>query len=324
MPESTLIILLAALILDWYFGEPDFSQAWFPHPVVLFGKAVAFADQKLNRDSDLAGTRYKMGALAISLLILAALAAALLVRFLTGLLGPIGFLAEMLIVFVLLAQHSLAQHVRAVADGLRENGIEGGREAVGRIVGRDPDLLDTSGVCRAAIESLAENFSDGVVAPAFWYAVFGLPGLFIYKMINTADSMIGYKSEKYLWFGRAAAQIDDLANWLPARFSALLIAAGSATLSGLVEGKRAITAAFQSAGLHRSPNAGWPEAAMAGGIGLALGGPRTYEYGIVDQAWLNGSGKQGLDAGDIRLALQVFTRSCYALWAAVLLALLIF
>ena len=184
------------------------------------------------------------------------------------------------------------------------------------IVGRDPEMLDQSGICRAAIESLAENFSDGVVAPAFWYAVFGLPGIIVYKMINTADSMIAYKNEKYLWFGRAAAHIDDLANWVPARISAVLIAVGGFSL-------HALKVAFHDSGLHRSPNAGWPEAAMAGASGLALGGPRVYAHETVQQAWLNGAGKRMLSVKDIEDTVYIFHRSCFALWAvfAVLLIL---
>jgi adenosylcobinamide-phosphate synthase len=220
-------------------------------------------------------------------------------------------------VFVLLAQRSLHDHVLAVATGFQQGGLEGGRDAVAMIVGRDPAMLDESGIVRASIESLAENFSDGVVAPAFWYCVFGLPGLFAYKMINTADSMIGYRNEKYLWFGRAAAQIDDLANWLPARLSTLILAGGVWSSKGNQSAKKSIAIAFRDAGLHRSPNAGWPEASMAGGMDVALGGPRRYPHETVQQAYINASGRMELSAADIKPALNVFAKTCGVLWALV-------
>lgn len=316
MGELTLVILLAALVLDWLLGEPDILWSRIPHPIVIFGKAVSFMDRKLNHASDDDQTQYKKGAIAMCVLLLLSLLVGLCLNFIIDAIGWIGALVELFIVFVLLAQKSLFDHVNAVAVGLRDNGLEGGREAVGMIVGRDPEHLDKPGICRASIESLAENFSDGVVAPAFWYAVFGLTGIIVYKMINTADSMIAYKNEKYLWFGRVAAQIDDLANWLPARISAVLIAAGGASLY-------ALKLAFQDSGLHRSPNAGWPEAAMAGASGLALGGPRVYAHETVQQAWLNSAGKRDLDAVDIDATLAIFRKSCFALWCVVLLILLL-
>jgi len=311
MSEWALLILGVALVLDWKFGEPEILWSRITHPIVLFGKAVSFADTKFNIESDDDSTKYKKGAVTISLLILLALLVGVALNWVIGLFGWPGFLLELFIVFVLLAQKSLSDHVGAVAVGLRENGVEGGRVAVGMIVGRNPEMLNKSGVCRAAVESLAENFSDGVVAPAFWYAVFGVPGILVYKMINTADSMIAYKNKKYLWFGRVAAQIDDLANWVPARLSALLIAMGGASL-------HALKVTFQDAGLHRSPNAGWSEAAMAGASGLALGGPRVYRHETVQQAWLNGAGKRDLSAQDIVATLVIFNRSCFALWSVVM------
>ena len=240
MPDATLFILFAALVLDWFVGEPKALWSRLPHPVVMFGKLVEIADQKLNKSSDQDSRQWKAGAVAISALILVALIVALAIQFVLSLLGIVGVVVEILIVFVLIAQKSLADHVSAVSRALRGEGIDDARKAVSLIVGRDPEYLDRSGICRAAIESLAENFSDGVVAPAFWYAVFGLPGLFVYKMINTADSMIGHRSDKYLYFGRAAAQVDDLANWLPARMSAFLIAGGSIVSDGYLQ-REAIT-----------------------------------------------------------------------------------
>ena len=317
MFESLAFVLLVALILDWYFGDPEIIWSRLPHPVVIFGKAVSLLDKRFNDENHSDERRYKTGALGICVLIIGSILGGLGMEYLLGLLWHFEFLIEAVIVFTLLAQRSLADHVGAVSLGLSQKGIEGGRSAVAMIVGRDPQLLDRSGVCRAAIESLAENFSDGVIAPAFWYLIFGLPGLFAYKMINTADSMIGYRSEKYLYFGRVSAQIDDLANWLPARFSASLIAIGSVFSTGVSDGIYSIQTAFRDAGLHRSPNAGWPEAAMAGALKIALGGPRVYANESVEQAYLNSSGKRDLDAADIDNAIKVFWFGCFTFWGVV-------
>jgi len=313
MPDPA-VILLIALVLDWYLGEPDALWSRIPHPVVLFGKAVSFTDKRLNNPNDNPDTQYKKGAFASLILLLLALTVAMMIEVALARLSFAGILIEIFIVFVLLAQKSLADHVEAVATGLKQGGLEGGHKAVGMIVGRDPDALDKSGVSRAAIESLAENFSDGVVAPAFWYLVFGLPGIIVYKMINTADSMIAYKSEKYLWFGRVCAQVDDLANWVPARLSAILLAIGSGMLKGVSALRNALLIALRDSGLHRSPNAGWPEAAMAGGADFALGGPRVYPGETVQQAYLNSAGKRELGCDDITCAIRIFALACFSLW----------
>ena len=193
-----------------------------------------------------------------------------------SLVGVAGVVVEILVVAVLLAQKSLVDHVRAVRDGLEEGGLEGGREAVSLIVGRDPETLDESAVARAAVESLAENASDGVVAPAFWYAVFGLPGLFVYKIINTADSMIGHRNERYIDFGRSSAILDDIVNWIPARLTGLMIAIADGSPARAEARAPTLVVMVRDAKLHRSPNAGWPESAMAAATGVALGGPRYY------------------------------------------------
>lgn len=324
MFESSLLILLIALVLDWYFGEPEILWSRLPHPVVLFGKAVSWADKRFNIITDSRGAKIRKGSIAIVLLIAIALLVSFVLGWMIGVLWFAGWLLETFIVFVLLAQKSLYDHVKAVSVGLKDSGLKGGQKAVGMIVGRDPELLDQSGVSRAGIESLAENYSDGVVAPAFWYAVFGLPGIIVYKMINTADSMIAYKNERYLWFGRTAAQIDDLANWLPARISAFLIAAGAGMLTSANAMRHSLICALRDSGLHRSPNAGWPEAAMAGGIDVALGGPRKYDHEDVPQAYLNASGKRDLGSDDIDKALDVFALACFSLWGAVLVLMLLF
>ncbi len=220
-------LLAGALLLDRVVGDPDWLWRRYPHPVVLFGKAIGFADNRLNIESESFDTRKLKGIVAVVLLVALSLAIGWVLHAAFRHLGVVGHLFEIIVVAVLLAQKSLADHVLRVATGLREGGIEGGRQAVSMIVGRDPKALDQSGVCRGAIESLAENFSDGIVAPAFWYAVLGLPGIVAYKMINTADSMIGHKSPRHLAFGWAAARLDDLVNWPAARLSALLVALGA-------------------------------------------------------------------------------------------------
>jgi adenosylcobinamide-phosphate synthase len=206
------------------------------------------------------------------------------------------------------------EHVSAVASALVEGGLAAGRSTVARIVGRDVSRLDEAGVSRAAIESAAENFSDGVVAPVFWYLLFGLPGLLVYKLVNTADSMIGNRSARHEAFGWAAARLDDLLNFLPARLSVLLIAAPAA-LAGLDAG-RAVRCALADAPKHRSPNAGWPEAALAGALGVALGGPRRYGEVEVDGAWLNAAGRREAGPDDVRTAVQLID----AAWALLLFA----
>jgi adenosylcobinamide-phosphate synthase len=217
------------------------------------------------------------------------------------------------VVAVFLAQKSLVDHVAATELGLSFGGLAAGRAAVAEIVGRDVSILDESGVSRAAIESAAENFSDGVVAPALWYLLLGLPGLFIYKAVNTADSMIGNRSPRYMAFGWAAARFDDLLNFVPARLSALLIVA-TAALAGC-DARAAFVAARRDASKHKSPNAGWPEAALAGALGLALGGPRRYGREEVDGAWLNQSGRTEAAPDDIRAAIRLID----AAWALLLM-----
>lgn len=313
------LVLLAALLADRRLGEPDVIWSRLPHPVVLFGKAVGFADKHLNRETDSDGLRYRKGSAAVVVLILLAVAAGLALEWLFDPFGWIGHLAEAFVVFVLLAQKSLIDHVAAVAHGLRTDGIEGGRKAVSMIVGRDPSVLNRAGVSRATIETLGENFSDGVVAPAFWYLVFGLPGIVAYKMVNTADSMIGYHTERHEWFGKTAAQVDDLANWVPARLSALLVAAGAFFARGSASAAAALRTAFRDSSLHRSPNAGWPEAALAGACGFALGGPRTYPGETVAQAHINASGRHELDATDIDAAIRVVASACSAFSGTVLI-----
>ena len=233
--------------------------------------------------------------------------------------GTLGFAALALLAASLPAQRSLASHVSAVADGL-DASLEEGRVAVANIVGRNPDVLDEAGVARAAIESLAENFSDGVVAPILWTALGGLVGGALYKAINTADSMIGHKDERYKAFGWAAARLDDLVNLPASRLAALWLILAAALTPG-ASAREAARAVWRDASRHRSPNAGWPEAAMAGALGLKLAGPRVYGETLVDDAFM-GSGRREADAADIRQALRLYRRAC-AIQAVTLLAALV-
>jgi adenosylcobinamide-phosphate synthase len=237
------------------------------------------------------------------------------------LLMPLGFVLVALLASTLIALRSLHQHVKRVADALETGGLEAGRAAVSQIVGRDPQSLDEAGVARAAIESLAENFSDGVVAPVFWLAVGGLTGGAAYKAINTADSMIGHKNEKYGAFGYASARLDDLVNLPASRLSALLIAA-SAALADREAAWRAWETLRRDARKHRSPNAGWPEAAMAGALGLSLAGPRAYGGVMVEDAFM-GDGRRDATAQDIRAALALYRRADMILIALVALIAII-
>lgn len=279
-------MLALSLILDAIFGEPERLWRRVPHPAVLMGNAVAWTDRALNRGEH----RNARGILAVLILIAIALAVSVP-------LGWDGFygIFEITGAAILIAQKSLSQHVLAVAEGLKISLAEG-RKRVAMIVGRDPDSLDENGVARAAIESAAENWSDGVVAPAFWFAVAGLPGITVYKMINTADSMIGHRNEKYHAFGRAAARLDDVLNFIPARLSGLLIC--------LIGGRRkALKVMWRDARKHKSPNAGWPESALAATLGIAVAGPRIYGGVITDDPYLNEAGRKDLSDVDIRDAM---------------------
>ncbi|MCL6707791.1 adenosylcobinamide-phosphate synthase CbiB [Pseudomonas sp. R2.Fl] len=305
-----LVILFAALLLDRFVGDPPQFWQRVRHPVVLFGAAISFFDARWNRDEVPAEQRRLNGLVAITILLVGSALAGLALHGILSLFHWLGFVVEILIVAVLLAQKSLADHVAAVADGLRRGGLDGGRQAVSMIVGRDPKTLDEPGVCRAAIESLAENFADGVVAPAFWYAIAGLPGLLAYKMLNTADSMIGHKNPKYLAFGWASARLDDLANWPAARLSLLIVSAGALLSSGRTAMGRAFAVGRRDAGLHRSPNSGWPEAGFAGALDLSLAGPRVYGGDLVSEPMINGAGRGDASAADIDRALGLFWASC--------------
>ena len=308
-----MFTLFTALIVDRLVGEPAFLWKRIGHPVVWIGAIIAAADRLRSRDALRGGspaTTNRIDLTAGAVLIAALLAISVLVAWLLSeafaLLGLFGWLLEVAVVSIFIAQKSLADHVRAVATGLRKGGVVGGRAAVSQIVGRDTSELDTSGIVRAGIESLAENMSDGVVAPAFWYACFGLPGLLFYKAVNTADSMIGHRNADYEFFGKAAARTDDVLNWPAARISAALVWLLKAHRSpaALADG------IMRDAPAHVSPNAGWPEAAFAHALDIQLGGPRRYRGSTVPAAVLNSRGRGRLVTVDIDRALVLFSRCC--------------
>ncbi|MFS4581281.1 adenosylcobinamide-phosphate synthase CbiB [Phaeobacter sp. C3_T13_0] len=289
---TTASLLIPALLLDAIFGEPRWLWSRLPHPAVLMGRAVTVVDQTLNTGKH----RKARGVLAIVVLV----ACAGWLGWVLALFGP---LVEILVAAILLAQRSLCQHVEAVASSL-SRGPNEGSTAVAMIVSRDTTGMTTPQIVRSAIESGAENFSDGVVAPAFWFLIGGLPGLMIYKITNTADSMIGYKTPRYRSFGWAAARLDDLLNLIPARLSALMIAVVGRVL-------RSWSEIVKDARRHRSPNAGWPEAAMARALRIALAGPRSYDGKMQEFPWVNGSGSRSAGAHSINKAVSVL----WATWA---------
>jgi adenosylcobinamide-phosphate synthase len=307
-------VALAALAIEAGAGYPEGLYARIGHPVTWIGALIDALDRRLNRDAEPFALRRARGVAALLLLMMAALAAGLAIEAATDAL-PLGWLLQALLASTLLAQKSLDAHVAAVARALTR-GLGEGRREVAKIVGRDVARLDDAGVARAAIESLAENFSDGVVAPALFLACFGLPGALLYKAVNTADSMIGHRSARYLAFGWAAARCDDLFNLVPARLAALLIALAARIVPG-ASARSALVTALRDAWRHASPNAGWPEAAMAGALGLALGGPRAYHGETLAGATL-GDGRRDATLEDIFRALTIYRLAAALLWLMVL------
>jgi adenosylcobinamide-phosphate synthase len=312
-----LVLLLVALVVEAGVGEMRWLFRFVRHPVVILGAFVAFLDRKLNREKRSAGDRAVRGAMAVLLVCGAAGAIGWGVAWLSQH-HTFGWILELLLLVILLAQRGLYDHVRAVGRALEREGLEPARRAVAHIVGRDPNQLDEHGVARAAIESLAENFSDAVVAPVFWYVLFGMPGLLVYKAANTMDSMIGHLTPQYQAFGMVAARFDDALNVIPARLAGLLIAI-AASFTPKANPWHALKIMARDAGKHRSVNAGWPEGAMAGALNLALAGPRRYSQHVVNDPWV-GSGSARATALDIRRALYLYIVACLinALWVAAL------
>lgn len=308
--EWHFIILFCAIILDMLVGDPDWIWRKYTHPIVWFGRATGLVDKKFNSVHDTNLQRKFRGLIALFVLILGAVILGLVTVAILTRFGVLGQVLEIVIVAIFIAQKSMSDHVERIIKPLKEHDIEGARTAVSMIVGRDTKQLDESSISRATIESMSENFSDGVVAPVFWFAILGLPGLFAYKMINTADSMLGHMTDKYQDFGWASAKLDDLVNWLPARLSALFIVLASVFATGTTVAVNATKVVLRDAKLHRSPNAGWPEAAMAGVLGVALAGPRIYAEYEIDDPYMNVAGRQKLTFSDAALAKTVFWTAC--------------
>lgn len=317
--EDALAVLVVALALDGFVGDPPWLWRRLPHPVALFGRLIGLLDRRLNDPARPEATRRARGfAAAVVIAGVPAMIAAAVQGALLLLPWPLGPLAVAAVAAVFLAQRSLYDHVAAVADALAGEGLEAARVAVSHVVGRDPAALDETGIARAAIETTAESFCDGIVAPAFWFALFGLPGIVAYKAINTADSMIGHKTPRHAAFGFAAARLDDLVNLIPARIAGALIV----LVSPLTKASPAAVARtmLRDAPHHPSPNAGWPEAAMASALGVAVLGPTVYDGEVYPKPWLNAAGRRTMTAGDIRRGLDLLVAACL-LQALILVAL---
>lgn len=297
-------------------GYPDWLTRRIGHPAMWMGALIGALDRSFNRASAKPAQRRLLGAGSLIVLVLIVGSIAFVIE--RGLLFlPLGIILVAIVGSTLFAQRSLYAHVARVAAALERGDLEGARLAVSHIVGRKTEDLDEAAVSRAAIESLAENFSDGVVAPALWMVVAGLPGAAVYKAVNTADSMIGHRTPRHEAFGWASARLDDLLN-LPASRLAALLLAGAACVTSRHAGGEAIGSVIRDADKHRSPNAGYPEAAMAGALGLALGGPRAYGETRYDEPWL-GQGRYAATAADIRAALALYVRADALLIALVAL-----
>jgi adenosylcobinamide-phosphate synthase len=312
---TALPVAATALLIERLLGYPNGLQDWIGHPVEWIGKLIGVLDSRFN-----GGESRKLKGVATLLIVIGVFLVTTvpLTLWLRSLGG--GWMAEALLASTLLSQKSLEDHVRAVADGLATS-LAHGRKAVSRIVGRDPGTLDESGVTKGAIESLAENMSDGVTAPLFWLLVAGLPGAALYKAVNTADSMIGHHSEKYRDFGWASARLDDLANIVPARVTGWIIVLTAAIMNG-TSGRGAAAAMARDAKRHVSPNAGWPESALAGALTIRLGGPRSYEGHEVDLAWM-GNGRENLELKDISEGLRLYGTGLNLLTLMVVIACII-
>jgi adenosylcobinamide-phosphate synthase len=304
-----------ATLIERYFGYPDALFRIIGHPVQWIGAFIAWLDQSLNTkpDDEIEGL-LRGGITVILLLGATALPAYIVQDLLNGI--PGGWLINALIATAFIAQKSMRDHVQDVAHALSSS-VTAARISVAKIVGRDTTGLDESGIAKAALESLAENTADGIVAPVFWYALLGLPGLVAYKAINTADSMIGHKSDRHLFFGFCAAKLDDLVNLPASRLTALFFAAAAAFTS-TDSANQSLHAAWNDASKHKSPNAGWPEAAMAGALGLKFGGPRAYEDGMVDLPWM-GHGREAMTRADIAAGLALYDKALWIMFAVLAL-----
>ncbi|MEL6643560.1 MAG: adenosylcobinamide-phosphate synthase CbiB [Pseudomonadota bacterium] len=309
---SFAAIMLVALLLDIAIGWPDAVYRRIGHPVSWIGAAIDAIEARFNLDEDPPDKRRTFGAIAsLAIVGITALPTFVIMAMLPE--GWLGILLGGILAWPFVAARSLYDHVRDVAVPLEQSDLDGARLAVARIVGRNPEALDVPGVARASLESLAENTSDGVIAPLFWGAILGLPGLVAYKAINTLDSMIGHRTPRFEDFGRFAARLDDLVNLAPARLTGAIMAAVSGAPM------RALRVMWRDAPAHRSPNAGWPEAALASGLGVRLSGPRIYADHVADEPWLNASAPDPTPASVFQ-GLSIYRRTMIAT-AVCLLAL---
>lgn len=296
-------ILILALAIDALVGDPNWIYRKIPHPVAIMGFLISKLDLFLNIPSWSYLSRKLLGVLALFInLSLAGGIGWLIQRAIQHI--EFGWLFESFIIAIFLAQNSLYKHVHNVAKTLSVNGLASARISVSHIVGRDSSDLNEAGICRATIESLSENFSDGIIAPVFWYLMAGLPGILIYKALNTADSMIGHLNERYEAFGWASARLDDAANFIPARLTAITICL-TAIIFPKTNGLKAIAAGFKDAKQHRSVNAGWPEATMAGALDIRIAGPRVYDGVVTEDPWM-GNGNSNVSPADIYRALRLY------------------
>jgi adenosylcobinamide-phosphate synthase len=303
-PSGRVLILIIAFGTEAWLAYPAAVFRAIGHPVSWIGALIAALDSALNRPDYPFIARRAAGVATVMLLLAGSLAVGAVLDTLARDLPYLGFAVAVTVVATLIAAGSLDQHVRAVAAALDAEGLAGGRRSIAKIVGRDPDALNEAAVCRAAIESLAENASDGVTAPALWFLIGGLPGMIAYKAINTADSMIGHMSDRHRAFGWAAARLDDLINLPASRLTGLMFVVAAAIVPG-ASASSAWQAYRRDARLHRSPNAGWPEAAIAGALGLRLAGPRIYDEVLVDDHWM-GDGRAEATARDVDRALMIY------------------
>ncbi|CAN5389422.1 adenosylcobinamide-phosphate synthase CbiB [soil metagenome] len=298
-------VALAALMLDAALGWPGWLYRLAGHPVGGFAWIITACESRWNRADFSERTRRIAGVATVVLLIAVAGGIGWTVqKAVLHAMGAAGWFGVALLAFPGLAQRSLFDHVRPVARALAAGDLPEARRAVGMIVGRDTAALDEAGVARAGIESLAESFCDGIVAPAFWLILIGLPGIWVYKAINTADSLIGHYEPRWRAFGWAAARTDDALNLIPARLSGVLLC---------LAGGGGWRTLWRDSGKHASPNAGWPEAAMAGALGVRLAGPIAYDGVAADKRWI-GDGRSEATAQDMQHGLRITMRACLLLW----------
>jgi adenosylcobinamide-phosphate synthase len=305
-------LALFALVLESVIGYPDRLNKRISHPVIWFGRLISYFDNRFNVKTDSDSLQKRKGFISLVIFVAIALTISLAIQGLFSLFGAVGFLLLVLVSTTGLAQLSLDTHVQRVYKDLLKKDLAAARRSVSMIVGRDPENLSEEEVTTAALESLSESFNDGVVAPAFWLVIGGLPGLAVYKIVNTADSMIGHRDEKYKNFGWASAKFDDLLNYIPARISGLLI---------VIACRRGLITMLRQAKLHDSPNAGWPESAMAGGLGIKLGGPATYS-GEVLMRPIFGSGESPT-LKDFKKGIRISHISHFLLWVLVLFLIIV-